>query len=53
MNRMSGAAAGGNGRRRTSVDAAVTMVRAEGIALHSIGAAPRALARAGARAAAR
>ena len=53
MNRMSEAAVGGSGRRRTSGDAAVTKARAEGVALLSIGEAPRALARAGARAAAR
>ena len=45
MNRMSEAAVGGSGRRRTSGDAAVTKARAEGIALLSIGEAPRALAR--------
>ena len=31
MNRMSEAAVGGSGRRRTSGDAAVTMARAEGV----------------------
>ena len=36
MNRMSEAAVGGSGRRRTSGDAAVTMARAEGVALLSI-----------------
>jgi hypothetical protein len=44
---------GGSGRRRTSGDAAVTLAGAEGVALLSIGEAPRALVRAGARAAAR
>ena len=53
VNRMSEAAVGGSGRRRTSGDAAVTKARAEGVALLSIGEAPRALARAEARAAAR
>ena len=53
MNRMSEAAVGGSGRRRVSGDAAVTMGRAQGVALLSIGAAPRALERAVARAAAR
>ena len=53
MNRMSEAAVGGSGRRCTSGDAAVTMAGAEGVALLSIGEAPRALVRAGARAAAR
>ena len=53
MNRMSEAAVGGSGRRRTSGNAAVTMAGAEGVALLSIGEAPRALVRAGARAAAR
>jgi len=53
VNRMREAAVGGSGRRRTSGDAAVTMAGAEGVALLSIGEAPRALVRAGARAAAR
>ncbi len=53
MNRMSEAAVGGSGRRRTSGDVAVTMAGAEGAVVLSIGEAPRALARAEARAAAR
>jgi hypothetical protein len=53
MNRMSEAAVGGSGRRRTSEDAADTITGAEGVAPLSTGEAPRALARAEARAAAR
>ena len=53
MNRMSEAAVGGSGRRRTSGNAAVTMAKAEGVRRLWSGQAPRALARAGARAAAR
>jgi hypothetical protein len=52
MDRKIEAAIGGSGRRRTSGDAA-TMAGAEDVALLSIGEAPRALARAQARAAAR
>ena len=47
MNRMSEAAVGGSGRRRTSGNAAVTMAKAEGVRRLWSGQAPRALARAG------
>jgi hypothetical protein len=53
MDRTIEAAVGGSGRRRASGDAAVTMAGAEGVALLSTGEAPRALAWAEARAAAR
>jgi hypothetical protein len=53
MDRMNEAVVGGSGGRRTSGDAAVTMAGVKGVALLSIGEAPRALARAQARAAAR
>jgi hypothetical protein len=53
MKRLNEAAAGGSGRRRMSGDSAVIRAGAEGAAPLAIGVAPRALARAGARAAAR
>jgi hypothetical protein len=52
MDRMSEAAVGGSGRRRLSGNTAITTAGAEGAAVLSIGEAPRALLRAGARAAA-
>ena len=53
MDRMSDAAVGGNDRRRTSGRRFAIMANAEGIRRLSSGQAPRALARAEARAAAR
>jgi hypothetical protein len=53
MNRMSEAAVGGSGRRRTSARRFAIIAKAGGVRRPSSGQAPRALARAQARAAAR